>query len=162
MVGSSSEDLNSNPLMPHLVASDASAAIAFYEEILGAEVLACLRSPGGKVMNAELQIGASRFSLSDAMDPGPPCPRELGGSPVVLNLRVADVDDVFARALRAGAREVQGVEDAFWGDRHGQISDPAGHVWRLSTKVREMSLEEIRRAAAAWRLGNTPDAGRPE
>jgi uncharacterized glyoxalase superfamily protein PhnB len=44
-------------------------------------------------------------------------PAAIGGTPVTLSLYVEDVDDVFARALAAGATPLRPVQDQFYGDR---------------------------------------------
>jgi hypothetical protein len=38
--------------------------------------------------------------------------------------------------------------DTFWGDRHGQITDPFGHRWGLAQHMRNVPSEEMIRAAA--------------
>ena len=72
-----------------------------------------------------------------------------GGTPVVLNLTTEDVDALWQRALDAGAQVDSPLQDAFWGDRHGQITDPFGHRWGLAQHVRDVPHEEVVRAAAA-------------
>jgi len=63
-------------------------------------------------------------------------PRSYGGSPVHLYIYVADVDEVFKRAIGAGAKVIDEVEDREWGDRCGGIEDPYGHVWWVGTPIK--------------------------
>ena len=42
------------------------------------------------------------------------------------------VDEVFAKALAAGARQLKAPETAFWGGYSGYLADPDGHVWELA------------------------------
>jgi PhnB protein len=35
------------------------------------------------------------------------------------------------------------VEDQFWGDRYGTVTDPFGHVWQIATRKEDLSPEEI-------------------
>jgi hypothetical protein len=44
----------------------------------------------------------------------------------------------------------QPVEDAFWGDRYGKVTDPFGHQWGIATRVKDLTREEMRKAAEAW------------
>ena len=70
-------------------------------------------------------------------------PKRLGGSPVVLTLEVPDVDAVAARALKLGARIVFPIADQFYGYRQGRIEDPFGHLWILSKRLRDMTVDEM-------------------
>ena len=38
------------------------------------------------------------------------------------------------------------VEDQFWGDRMGTLTDPFGHKWSIATHVEDVPPEQIRRA----------------
>jgi PhnB protein len=59
------------------------------------------------------------------------------------------VDAVFKRAVSAGAKERQPVENKFYGDRSGTIEDPFGHTWNLSTHIEDVSPEEMEKRMAA-------------
>jgi PhnB protein len=131
---------------PYLIADGASAAIDFYRRAFGASEAVRLADPTGKIMHAELEVEGSTFMLADAFpDMGYRSPKSLGGSPVSLYLRVADVDAFFARALAAGAAETMAVADQFDGDRRGTLTDPFGHVWLVATKKETISREEMQR-----------------
>jgi PhnB protein len=75
-------------------------------------------------------------------------PLSIGGTPVVLHLLTDDVDALWQRALDAGAEVRHPLQEAFWGERHGQIVDPFGHRWGLSQHLRDVPDDEIARAAA--------------
>jgi PhnB protein len=135
---------------PYLILSGAGDAIAFYEKALGAEEVMRLGDPGGKVHHAEINIGDSRIMLADehpeiqAMSP-----KTIGGSPVSIHLYVADVDAAVARAVAAGAKLIRPVADQFYGDRVGGIEDPFGYRWFIATRKEDLTMDEIRRRAAA-------------
>ena len=135
---------------PYLSVEGAEKAIAFYCDILGAVERVRMGGPDGKIGHAELAIGSSVIMLSDAFpDMSAPTPSALGGSPVTLMVYVADVDDVFARAMKAGAKEIAPVQDQFYGDRSGQFEDPFGHRWNVASHVEDVSAEEMEKRAAA-------------
>ena len=135
---------------PYLSIDGAAAAIDFYCDILGAEVRGQMPTPDGKIGHAELEIGSSMIMLSDAFaDMGNPSPKALGGSPVFLMVYVDDVDDVHARALAAGAKELAAVQDQFYGDRSGQFEDPWGHRWNIASHVEDVPPDEMEKRAAA-------------
>jgi PhnB protein len=134
---------------PHIVVNDAAAAASWYAQALGAQERRRITLPGGKVMSLELRFGelavmvADEFPEMDVLGP-----LSIGGTPVVLHLLTDDVDALWQRALDAGAEVRHPLQDAFWGERHGQIVDPFGHRWGLSQHLRDVPDDEIVRAAA--------------
>ena len=137
-------------VIPYLCVDGAAGAIDFYRDIFGATERGRMDGPDGKVGHAEIQIGDSVIMLSDPF-PGSssPTPQQLGGTPVLLMVYVEDVDDVFARAIKAGAKEIRAVEDQFYGDRSGQFEDPFGHHWNVASHVEDVPPEEMGKRAAA-------------
>ncbi len=137
-------------LNAYLCVAGADAAIRFYCDIFGATERMRLDGPDGTVGHAELEIGDSVLMLSDEY-PGmaQKSPKTLGGTPVSLSVYVDDVDDVYARAIAAGATSVREVADQFYGDRSGQVLDPFGHIWAIATHVEDVDAEEMARRAAA-------------
>jgi len=139
---------------PYLTVDGAADAIRFYCDILGATERGRMEGPDGKVGHAELEIGGSVVMLSDAFPGmGAPTPKSLGGSPVFLMVYVEDVDDVFARAIAAGAQEIAPVQDQFYGDRSGQFEDPWGHRWNVASHVEDVPPDEMEKRAAAAMSG---------
>ena len=136
-------------ITPHLVVRDAARALQWYREALGAEELDRIEVPGGKLLQVELDFGDALVVLADEFpELGVLSPLSIGGTATVLHLSTDDVDALWQRALDAGAEVRQPLGDAFWGERYGQIVDPFGHRWGLAQRVREVSREEIARAAA--------------
>ena len=139
----------------HLSVRDAHKAIDFYQKAFGAQLLHMHKTPDGKVMHASLKIGDSQLMLADEFPGmGTPSPQALGGSPVVLNIYVEDVDTLFNQAVAAGAKVTMPLADQFWGDRYGQIVDPFGHHWALGSHVEDVAPEEMERRANAMFCGN--------
>jgi PhnB protein len=137
-------------VIPYLIVNGASDAIDFYKNVLGATERVRMDGPDGKVGHAELDIGDGLIMLADEYpDMGHASPKTIGGSPVTISVYLAGVDDVFARALKAGAKQLEPVEDKFYGDRSGQFEDPFGHRWNVSTHVEDVSAEEMQKHAAA-------------
>jgi PhnB protein len=134
---------------PHIVVSDAAAASSWYAQALGAEERRRITLPGGKVMSLELRFGELPIMVADEFpEMGVLGPSSIGGTPVVLHLLTDDVDTLWQRAVDAGAEVRHPLQDAFWGERHGQIVDPFGHRWGLSQHLRDVPDDEIARAAA--------------
>jgi PhnB protein len=143
-------------LQIYLAVEDAAKAIDFYKEAFGAEETVRMPGPDGKVAHAELQIGDSKLMLSD---PFPQSnvkpPSERGGPTASIFMYVEDVDSIFDQAQRTGAKVVSELEDMFWGDRFGTLSDPFGHVWSIATHKEDLSEEEMaeRSKAAMAEMG---------
>ena len=147
-------------ITPGLTVRDAVAAIDFYVRAFGAEEVSRMPGPDGKIMHAELRIGDSVVMLGEEMpDWGMRSPLALGGTHGSLHIYVADADAAFARALAAGAQVKQPLEDAFWGDRYGKVTDPFGHDWGIATRVKELSPAEMQRAMEDWMAAQ--GAGQP-
>jgi PhnB protein len=79
-------------------------------------------------------------------------PSTVGGTAVNLLVYVEDVRAFTDRAVAQGATVVRPVSEQFHGDLQSELTDPFGHSWFFSTRMREMSPEELRRQAAAARL----------
>ena len=136
-------------VMPYLHVDGAADAIAFYENVFGAAERMRMPDPSGKIGHAELQLGDSVIMLADEYpDMGIRGPSAYGGSPVTISVYVEDVDEVFARALEAGAKTIQELTNQFYGDRSGQFEDPWGHRWSVASHVEDVSPEEMERRAA--------------
>jgi PhnB protein len=132
---------------PHLICAGAAKAIEFYKEAFGATEQARLPGPDGRIMHAAILIGDSTVMLVDEMPEwGALGPKSLKGSPVTIHLNVDNADRFVERAVKAGAKVTMPVADQFWGDRYGKIEDPFGHSWSVAHPVREVSMEDARKA----------------
>jgi PhnB protein len=129
-------------LTPIVTYNDCAAAIDFYKVGFGATEVSRAVGPDGKIMHAEIQIGNSRIMMHDVMMEAKG-PHEFGGSPVGLWAYVEDCDELFNRAIQAGATVVRPVEDQFWGDRCGTLKDPAGYAWTIATHKEDLTEEEM-------------------
>jgi PhnB protein len=137
-------------VVPYLCVDGASAAIEFYRNVFGASERMRMSEPDGTIGHAELEIGTALIMLSDEYpDLGIRAPKTIGGTPVTISVYVEDVDDVFTRAIDAGATALRGVKDQFYGDRTGQFEDPFGHRWSVATHIEDVSPEEMAERAAA-------------
>lgn len=135
-------------LSPYLCTDGASDAIEFYGTVFGATERMRIPGPDGKVGHAELQIGDSLVMLSDEYpEMEVRGPKAIGGTPVTISVYVEDVDAVFDRAVKAGAKPIRSVEDQFYGDRSGQFEDPFGHRWSVATHIEDVSPEEMAKRA---------------
>ncbi len=129
---------------PSLTIDGATEAIEFYRRAFGATERSRTPMPDGKIAHAELQIGDSVIMLNDPFPQSAvKSPKQLGGTTSSVVLYVEDVDSVVQDAIDAGATVTMPVEDQFWGDRFGTVSDPFGHHWGIATHKEDLTPEEI-------------------
>jgi PhnB protein len=139
-------------LTPRLIVPDADAAIAFYRDALGAELVERFEDPTlGKVVHAAVRIGPMTLSLAEAHDEfDNRSPDSLGGSAVLLQLEVEDALAVGEKMKAHGADELIPIEDRFYGKRAGRLRDPSGHLWIVSQQIEDLDDEAIRRRIASF------------
>ena len=88
-------------------------------------------------MHAELKIGNSIVMFSEAiMNPA---------TKSSLHIYVENCDAWWKRATEAGCKVEVPMEDAFWGDRYGVLSDKWGNRWGIATHKEDISPDEMKR-----------------
>ena len=126
-----------------LTVDDAAKAIDFYKQAFGATEISRLPM-GDKIGHAELQIGDTRIMLNDEFpERNNLGPKAIGGTPFGLIVYTPDVDGAFKKAIAAGGTEKMPVENQFWGDRMGTLTDPFGHSWSIATHVEDVPPEQF-------------------
>ncbi len=124
-------------VVPHLTirGNRAAEAIDFYARAFGAtESGRHMAEDGKRIMHAHLDLNGGSLMLNDDF------PEMMGGAAaapagVGLHLDVADADAAWAKALAAGATVRFPLDNQFWGQRYGQITDPFGHIWSIGGPV---------------------------
>jgi uncharacterized glyoxalase superfamily protein PhnB len=120
---------------PYLVINGAALAIDWYKRAFGAKEVTRQAAPDGKLLHARVRIGDSIVMFSDVFPGGHKDPLQLGGSSVTLHVYSNNVDALWKRAVEAGAKVDMQLDDMFWGERYGQLTDPFGHSWSLSMRI---------------------------
>ena len=118
-----------NSVSPYLVVDGADATIAFLERVFGATALRRVPGEDGKVLHAEVRIDDTVVMLADADPPS------WSALPSNVHVYVADVDDVHARAVEAGAESVQAPVQKDDDDRRGGVRDAGGTTWWIATTL---------------------------
>lgn len=129
-----------------MIVNDGSKAIDFYIKAFNAEEIFRETMPpdGKKILHARLRIGDSIIRLSDEF-PGSShkSPVSLGGATTVtLHIYTENVGVSWQQAIQAGAKVIMPLDNQFWGERYGMLSDPFGHQWSMSMTIK-MSPEEM-------------------
>jgi uncharacterized glyoxalase superfamily protein PhnB len=118
-----------NSVSPYLVVDGAAATIAFLEHVFGATEVRRFPDDAGRVMHAEVRIDDTIVMLADPVPPGWPAVAAH------VHVYVPDVDEVYWRALAAGATGVQEPVKKDDADKRGGVRDAGGTTWWIATKV---------------------------
>lgn len=121
-------------LTPYICVADARAAIEWYVDVLGAEVVyEPIEMPDGRIGHVELAVNGARWMMADEFEEaGVAAPDITRGSPVSLHLTVDDVDTLAARLTAAGTPMDREPEDSGPAGRAAVFRDPFGHRWFLN------------------------------
>jgi PhnB protein len=118
-------------IQSELWVTDAAAAVAFYQQALGAVVEHRVGEPDDPDGLAQLSVDGARFWVSSASERlGRFSPEAIGGATGRLLLVVDDPERVVSAAVTAGATETSPVADEH-GWRLGRFKDPFGHEWEV-------------------------------
>ena len=112
----------------YLVVPDGDAEIKFLEDAFGATGRVCERRPDGSLMHAEIRIGDSLVMIGQASDQW----KAISSS---LYVWIPNVDEVYAKALAAGATSQSEPEDKPYGHRNAGVVDSNGITWWLGSPV---------------------------
>lgn len=135
-------------VIPHLVVRGGNEAIDFYKNAFGAEEVMRMAMPDGKLMHGEIKIfGHMVFIGEECAEFGKLSPLSMPGSSVTIGLLVENADQVFEKAVKAGAEVAMPLENMFWGDRYGQLKDPFGHCWGVAQHIEDVTPEQCAQRA---------------
>ena len=135
-----------NSINCYLTIRNCEKAIDFYKTAFGAKENLRLLMPDGTIAHAEIEIEDSVLMLGEENpDWGTQSPESLGGNPISITLYVKNVDQSISRALDAGATELMPINNAFYGDRVGQVLDPFGYKWHIATHIEDVTEAEMQK-----------------
>jgi PhnB protein len=130
---------------PMLAIRNADQALEWYKAAFNAEELYRLTDSNGKIAHAELKIKDCILMIAEEQLDYNISPETLGGTSIIMNIYVPDVDKTVDVALEHGAKLIFPVNDQFYGDRAGRIRDPFGHMWIISTHLKDIQPEELQK-----------------
>lgn len=119
-----------------LAARNASDVLHFYIDVFEATVIDRIDAPDGTLLHANIRIGDALFMLADECPPHNVSPETLGGTPVLLHIVVASVDDTVQLAMDFGGQLIREPADQPTGYRAAKLRDPAGHIWYIASPMR--------------------------
>ncbi len=113
-------------LTQYLVINDAGKFLEFIKNAFGAREKFLMPDADNVIRHAEAWLGESIIEFAQAND-------QWKALPAGLHYYVKDVDEVYARALKAGATSLREPTNQPYGDREGDLRDPAGNFWFIAT-----------------------------
>jgi PhnB protein len=143
-----------NAVSPALALRQADRAIEWYKDVFNAAEKMVLKDQAGIIVHAEIVIGDVVIMLAEENPQYNRSPLTLGGNSINLFLYTADVDDLVRRAVEKGAKIIMPLEDQFYGDRSGRIEDPFGYLWVVSTHIKDVSNEEMKKVMEEMMLSD--------
>ena len=108
-------------ITPRIVVDDVAAQVHFLRLVFEA---------GGEVepnRPAEMRIGDSLLMVTSATE------RER--FPAFLYVYVPKADEVYQRAIAAGATSLEAPIDTPYGDRRGMVRDPFGNIFQIAHRI---------------------------
>ena len=113
---------------PYLVVSDADAEILFMKKVFAAEETACMRTPEGAVMHAEIRVGDSLVMLGQSTE-------QWKALSAAIFIWLPEVDATYQRALDAGAESQMAPDNKPYGHRMAGVVDKNGINWWIGSPL---------------------------
>ena len=129
-------DLATPDVYPRLAYNDELGAVEYLTQVYGfteirearqehdGHYLCWLRMGTGLVMVGHANVEVHRIHS----------PVDAGLTTVMLNVYVPDVDAHYAHAVAQGAEITMELNDAFYGERRYEATDPEGHRWHFAQR----------------------------
>lgn len=120
---------------PYIIVEPAVELIDFVTQAFGAvESVRATGSAGG--LHCEVKIGDSLLMIGGG--PG------FGARPSAIHLYVSDVDEVYARAIEAGATSLVAPSDQDYGERVAGVKDIGGNEWYIAKPFDPTPIQDLR------------------
>ncbi len=134
----------------HMLVHDADSASLWYQRVFGASELSRLPLPDGRLIHVEMMFdGFSLMLANEFPEHGAMAPTPGSTSPNAFYVHTDAVDTLWSRAIEAGATEVRGLADTFWGEREGQFVDPFGYRWGVTQHLADVTHDDLVAGVAA-------------
>lgn len=122
---------------PYIIAKSAVELVEWVKQAFGAvESFRTTGSAGG--LHCEVRIGDSMLMIGG----GP----TFDPRPVAIHLYVSDVDEVYARAVEAGAVTTVAPSDQDYGERIASVTDIGGNEWYIAQRFDSTPIQDLHTA----------------
>jgi len=132
---------------PYLIVKPAVELVDFVKQAFGAvESFRTTGSAGG--LHCEVKIGDSMVMIGG----GP----TFDTRPTAIHLHVSDVDDVYARAIAAGAISLVEPSDQVYGERLAAVKDIGGNEWYIARSHDPTPVQDLHTVAVYFHPVGAP------
>lgn len=132
---------------PYLTVEQAVELVDFVKEAFGAtELVRTTGSAGG--LHCELKIADSMVMIGGG--PG------IEARPAAIHLYVTNADEVYAKALAAGATSLVEPSDQDYGERVAGVKDIGGNEWYIATRFDQTPVQDLHTVTAYFHPKGAP------
>jgi PhnB protein len=110
----------------------AEPVLQFVQRGLGGRDVHKYALPDGVIPHATVRIGDSLLEMGEAHGPYQPMP-------TMFYLYVPNCDELYQRALSAGAKSISAPVDHEYGDRSAAVEDVFGNQWYIATHFKDVT-----------------------
>jgi PhnB protein len=122
---------------PYLMVPDADALVEFMSHAFGAEEVFRTRGARGG-LHVEVRVGDSMVMIG-GLQGGEP-------QPATIFVYMDGVDEVYRRALEAGASSIEEPADRpSDAERRAAFTDPFGNAWFVAVRIEDVSRQELQK-----------------
>jgi PhnB protein len=118
-------------VQPYLQPLRAEPVINFLKRAFGAQEMGRYTAPDGVMHHTTIKIGDSALEMSEAQGIYQPMP-------TMFYLYVPNCDELYHRAIGAGAASISEPVDHDYGDRSGAVKDVFGNQWYIATHIKDV------------------------
>jgi len=141
---------NYTTVTPWIISPSSAKLIEFLKDAFDAEEIPHSRitNEEGAIIHVVVKIGDTLIMLFDSREGWPT-------TPSFLNLYVEDVEEVYQKSIKLGAKSVTNITALWFGEKVCRILDPFGNLWWINQRIEEIDFtkpEEI------GRIASTPEA----
>ena len=125
---------------PYIVVPGVARLIEFLEQAFGAQRREVMKREDGSVAHASMTLGDSILEMGESPD--------KKSMPMAFHVYIPNVDELYKRALAAGAKSLMEPKDQFYGERSAGLIDDWGNHWYIATYTEDLTPEELSARAA--------------
>ena len=123
------------PITPYLYYENLPAALKWLSKAFGFKTFGPTMRRNGRLTHAAMKLDDKTVVMMGYPGPKYRNPRRLRQATQSLYVMAKGVDNVFARAKKAGAKVLEEPTNTEYGHRRFGVEDPEGHQWYFAEAI---------------------------